>query len=347
MQRASDRSVEWVLDLPAKIFVERDPVLSQHLASAQADAAYENLCLLYVAMTRAKRAMYIITQPVAAKSTSRNFPRLLQEVLGETWSEGDAQWFEKIPLLAAAGQGSAPERGDPEPAEIADNAPSDSTSASLSTATAGPSLSTPLLDEATTARVVRRPARTPSDQKASVVGGAPLFALEGGRARSIEFGLAVHAAFAEVEWLDAAKLKDFSEAWSKRGDAGAEALACLRAPELAHLWEKSRHTANGLTAEVWRERAFEVVLDGVWITGAFDRVIVVRDAGGCALRASVIDFKTDRMERGADLREAAERHAAQLKIYRRVVAMLTGLAPAAVTGEVIMTRVQRRVEIPL
>jgi len=78
VQRADDRSVEWVLELPAKALVERDPVLSAHLAQAEADAAYESLCLLYVAMTRAKRAMYVITEPVGPKSTSRNFPFLLR-----------------------------------------------------------------------------------------------------------------------------------------------------------------------------------------------------------------------------------------------------------------------------
>jgi ATP-dependent helicase/nuclease subunit A len=313
VQRAKNRSVEWVLELPAKLFVERDPVLAGHLAAAEADAAYENLCLLYVAMTRAKRAMYVITEPIGGKSTSKNFPRLLRETLGDAWSEGDARWFEELPLVEQKEEAVAQVKR------------------------AG-------LDEATTPRVVRRPARTPSEQKVGVVGGAPLFALEGGRARAVEFGLALHAALAEVQWSETTDAAALTDAWGQRGEAGAEALATWRARGLADVWGKPRGVAR---AEVWREQSFEVVLDGTWMTGIFDRVVVARDATGRAQWARVYDFKTDWLERGADLGEAAARHAGQLKIYRRVVAMLTGLAPEAVTAEVVFTRVQERVTIAL
>ncbi len=317
VQRAADRSVEWVFELPAKLFTERDPVLAAHLASAEAEAAYENLCLLYVALTRAKRALYIITQPVAVKSTSRNFPRLLTATLGETWSEGDAKWFEKIPLVADATDAAV----EPEAGGIARE----------------------ILAEATTPRVVRHPARTPSDQRRMEIGGAPLFALDESRTRGVEFGLIVHDAFAEVEWRDELDEKEFVAACAGRGEAGAEVLACVRAPALADVWAKPKLSGAAVRAEVWRERAFEVVLDGVWMTGAFDRVIVLRDARGRATSARVFDFKTDRVERGVDLAVAAKRHAAQVKIYGRVVAMLTGLEPSAVTGEVVFTRERRKV----
>jgi ATP-dependent helicase/nuclease subunit A len=38
--------VEWVVELPAKVFAERDPVLAAQLAEGESEAAYENLCLL-------------------------------------------------------------------------------------------------------------------------------------------------------------------------------------------------------------------------------------------------------------------------------------------------------------
>lgn len=76
-----DPSVEWVLERPTKLFVEQVNFLAAHLAVGGADAANENPCLLYGALTRAKRAMFVIAEPVGAKSTSRNFPWLLHEVL--------------------------------------------------------------------------------------------------------------------------------------------------------------------------------------------------------------------------------------------------------------------------
>jgi ATP-dependent helicase/nuclease subunit A len=95
---------------------------------------------------------------------------------------------------------------------------------------------------------------------------------------------------------------------------------------------------------VWRERAFEVVLDEAWITGIFDRVVVERDAAGRARAATVFDFKTDALDGAADaaLAHAAARHAAQLGLYRRAAARLAGLPAEAVRAEVVFTGPGRR-----
>ena len=115
--------------------------------------------------------------------------------------------------------------------------------------------------------------------------------------------------------------------------------ACLRAPALAGLW------ARPARAEVWRERAFEIVLDEAWVTGVFDRVVVERDAGGAVARVTVFDFKTDRVGDAAALAEAARRHAPQVKLYCRVAAALARVAPETVAGELIFTHGARRVRV--
>jgi ATP-dependent exoDNAse (exonuclease V) beta subunit len=308
VQKAADRSVEWVLDLPSAEFFSRDEVLAGHAAAAEADACYEKLCLLYVALTRAKRAMYVITEPVG-KSESRNFPRLLRDTLGEEWEAGDAAWFEKIPLADAAAATTAPG---------------------------------PVLPAATAARATRRPSRTPSRPRSGDVAGAQLFSLGGGT-RGTEFGAAVHDLLAEVEWLDEGGARERAADWAQRDlEPGVReaALRCLRSPELAGMWTRQPRV------EVWRERAFEIVLDGAWVTGRFDRVLVEREAGGRVRRAVVFDFKTDRDADGARLAVAAARHAAQINVYRRVVARLTGLPERAVEAEVVFTSEGRRVVVP-
>jgi hypothetical protein len=130
-------------------------------------------------------------------------------------------------------------------------------------------------------------------------------------------------------------------AWRNEGVAADEVLACLRAPALAEIWTKPEAFAQ---VEVWRERAFEVVLDGTWVTGVFDRVVVGRDEMGLATMVALYDFKTDR---GAnrDLLRAAERHAGQLALYRRVVATLTGLPVEAVSAEIVFTESARKVAL--
>jgi hypothetical protein len=285
VQKAADRSVEWVLDLPSEQFFAQDGVLAAHAAAAESDACYEKICLLYVAMTRAKRAMYVITQPVG-KSSSANFPRLLRDTLGEEWSAGDPRWFEKIPVAGAVEK---------------------------------PAAALPVLDATKVARAVRRPACSPSQLRQGELAGAELFAL-GDRGAGVDFGRAVHALLAEVEWLAAGDDgKNFAQAWRERGveaAAFAAALGCLRAPELTGVW------AQRAGAEVWRERAFELVLDGAWVTGVCDRVCVERDARGRAVRATVFDFKTD------------------------AVARLAGVDDRAVACELVFTRLARRAIAP-
>jgi ATP-dependent helicase/nuclease subunit A len=281
-----------VFDLPSETFYAEDKVLGAHATAMEAEACYEQLAVLYVALTRAKRATYVITEPVG-KSQSLNFPRLLQETLGEEWEAGDRYWFDKIEV-------AQPER---------------KTEADL-----------PVVD---VRRTFRRPAHTPSDAQRNEVAGSRLFALEAGRAAN--FGKSVHELLAQVEWGGPDEIKRLAAAWREGGAAVQEALACLGARQLAEVWAKPH-----ALAEVWRERAFEIVLDEVWVTGVFDRVVIWRDAGGRAHRAVVYDFKTDRGSK-ADLGLAAARHRGQLLLYRRAVAVLTGLPLSAVEAQLVFT----------
>jgi len=300
VRRAEDRTVEWVYDLPPETFYAEDPVLSAQVATMEAEACYEQLALLYVAMTRAKQAMYVITEPVGT-SRSINFPRLLQETLGEEWEQGEAQWYE---AASSGAEASKAERG---------------------------------LSPLPLARVTRRSAATPSAAKAIEVNAARWFALEGGHA--VEFGKRVHDLLARVEWVTEKGLKDLRAAWGNEGDAGREAFAVLSSPPLKAVWVQPAGSVC-----VWRERGFEIMLDGVWLTGIFDRVVVTRDASGRPERAVVYDFKTDRGVTGRET-ESALRHGSQLALYRRVAAVLTGLPMSAVTAEVIFSESGRAVSL--
>jgi ATP-dependent exoDNAse (exonuclease V) beta subunit len=301
VHKAANRSVDWVLQLPGQDIWRKDPVLAAYAREAEADACYENLCLLYVAMTRAKRALYVITEPVG-KSKSHNFPRLLQETLGEAWSAGDPSWHEGVPRV-------------------------DSTDAGREGRRVQAGVRMP--------RAPRRPARRPSGERAGeVVGAAVLFAAEPEGAAA--FGAAVHALLAEVEWGGTVpEAGSFEDSWRKRGvDAGILGVvsACLREPGFASVW---REPAG--RSEVWRERSFEAVLDGAWVTGVFDRVIVERDEAGRPTAVRVFDFKTDGIAGAGELSAAAERHRPQLELYRRAAGVLAGISPSAVEAGIVFT----------
>lgn len=318
VHKAADRSVEWVLEAPTRLIAQSDAVLAAHTREAEAEAGYEALSLLYVALTRAKRALYVITEP-AGDSKSLNYPRVLAETLGGggeeagevrvgalrlpgMWSAGEPDWLEKLAAPAAP----ATER---------------EAAAVLAPAVSGSR---------------RWAAVRPSARKAGVVAAESLFTLQG--AVGADFGAAVHRLLAEVEWGTALEVE---AAWVARGEPAtvrAEALAALRAPELAGVWARPA----AARAEVWRERAFEIVLDDAWVSGVFDRVVVERDATGRAVGATVFDFKTDRVDEG-ELAAAAARHDGQMRLYRRAAAQLAGLPVETVRTEVVFTRARRKV----
>jgi len=195
VRKSADRAVEWVLDFPPKPFWPADSVLSAYVAEAEAEACYEKISLLYVALTRAKRGLYLITEPVG-RSKSANFPRLLAETLGEvaqpvrvgrlivdgSWSAGNADWATLLPEK-------------PEPVIV-------------------PSSVSPL---ALAQPVVRREARRPSAELSESVALGPLFTLAASSA--VDFGREVHALLASVEWADPVERARLAAAWT--GGAGA------------------------------------------------------------------------------------------------------------------------------
>ena len=135
-----------------------------------------------------------------------------------------------------------------------------------------------------------------------------LFAPAGARKTAIERGVAAHAEYERTEWIDAAAAKtDFEKALVKPKDLVA----------------------------LWRERPFEVLADGVWTSGRFDRVVF---AGG---KAVICDFKTNargpKEDEAAFARRMAETYAGQMCSYRKALGALTGLAAADISTVLLLS----------
>jgi ATP-dependent helicase/nuclease subunit A len=306
IHKREDRSIDWVLHLPGRLWVDHEPVLAAQFGAEEVDGAYENLCLLYVAMTRAKRAMYVVTEPVDPAGTSANFPRLLSLALEEMARFGRPDWYRDIPV-------TPPRPGTPSEPVV----PSSDVSVS---------------------RALRRPALTPSGADGGEVSGTVLFSLD--RSAATDFGHAVHRLFSAVEWDGPATANRCEAEWAGESEAGREVLACLRAAALEDCWIRPPG------GELWRERAFEAVIDGAWTTGVFDRVMIERTQSGRAVRARVIDFKTDRVASAAEIAAAVARHSTQLNLYRRVVALFLEMPVSAVCCELVFTRLRRSALVP-
>lgn len=67
----SDGDPAWVLQLPAENLCAADPILRSAGERLRESAAFDSLCGLYVAETRAKRALVILSQPAKEPKSSR------------------------------------------------------------------------------------------------------------------------------------------------------------------------------------------------------------------------------------------------------------------------------------
>ena len=83
----------WGMLLPRKDIAEADPVLREQAERLDAEAKTNELCGAYVALTRAKRALYVVSDELKEKSRATHFGRHLQLSLDDGWAQGDAEWY--------------------------------------------------------------------------------------------------------------------------------------------------------------------------------------------------------------------------------------------------------------
>jgi ATP-dependent exoDNAse (exonuclease V) beta subunit len=160
---------EWVIRRPDAVVVSADETLARALEAERRDAAYEGLCLLYVALTRAKRELRVFCGPPPSSDNHLSPVSLIRAAAaragadeGLPWEHGARGWLES---RRAKEETESP------------LAPAD--------------------DSTWTPRERLEPVRPSRLEKPS-----PAPRLGGGMAT--QAGVRIHAAFAGIEWLDGA-----------------------------------------------------------------------------------------------------------------------------------------------
>ncbi len=300
------------------------PLLSELWSERATRELREALCLLYVAMTRARHRLELLVQHQKDPAkTSHDFAGILRAALGRgpadahgiLWQhpENRTRWIPPPPARAAgvarAPATARPFRAGPAPRELPHRTPS--------AAEGG--------GERTTAELLRSP-HSPARLA----------------------GELVHRWLSAVEWLEDFGASDAELLALGRALTSDEALLGATLAELRGFLARPATRAELMLGAapraertVWRERPFSVVLaepDGaraLW-SGAFDRV-VLHGRPGAWTRALVTDFKTDRVS-ASELDARVEFYRPQLEGYRRVLAESAGLAPAAVEARLLFLR---------
>lgn len=276
----------------------------------------ESLCTLYVAMTRARHALYMLVDELRTTKGGAPSEQGLRTLAGVVrcalaradakadeiaFSAGDAAWMisAKAGVAAPASEGDAPRR-------IA--------------------LATSLFDSIT---------RGWSAAAASAAshGGVLAQSLRQLDDEARDRGIAMHAAFQRIDWADRALPDDAAlraavlGAAPRRGAAWADAVAAQVRAALGRDAVRRAMSLNGAderSRRLHRELPFARLVDGRLQRGAIDRLVVEVDGNGQPRRGTVIDFKTDDVDEAAAMSQA-ERYRPQLQVYREAAAEMFGL----------------------
>jgi ATP-dependent exoDNAse (exonuclease V) beta subunit len=131
-----------------------------------------------------------------------------------------------------------------------------------------------------------------------------------------ERGTRLHEALSKIEWLADNAVQPAN---IPREDLDLTRVSAFRAA-------LSRPPC---VVDLWRETSFELVFDGQWISGTFDRVVFFEEKG--RRKAEIFDFKSNRRrdnEAEADFaNRMQETYASQMASYCQALTHLSGLVP--------------------
>jgi ATP-dependent helicase/nuclease subunit A len=322
VQRDSAGMPQWLLKSPPRMVFDADPQLAGLLVDAEEQSGYAALCGLYVCLTRARRALYIIHS--GKRSEERSLSHFIAERLGgdentdavEGWSfvHGQTRWLDRFPLAETS-------ETVPEPESVRQ----DSATSTI-----------PVAHVRTRLQKVRPSQSEESEQTTSVAGLLRL-----GRS-AIAFGSAVHAVFEAIEtWPDASSEQQaLYQQWLAGHPQKAvdTVMRNLQNEAIARLFSAQPQQ------RIARELAFAWAANGRLHRGVFDRLLIQYDAGGQVRSAHIVDFKTDRIG-GLSLPDAAAKHHHQLTIYRSALAAILGLKPEAIRTSLVFTEVASVVDV--
>lgn len=288
--QSDDRGeILWGLNLPPNDVCAVEPVLQKATESRRAESCYESLCVAYVALTRAKRALTIITPKTAPTSKAKTFQRVLDHILGpDSVLLGNPAWMEQYEVAK-----SKPENEDLPAfaASRAEDAPEPSA----------------ILPSSTTTHFLKVES---------------LF--QAGGLEKVDTGKEVHSLLSSLSWLEESDLR------LPKNAAGKMVSQFLQSAKGAALFTRPQSSFL-----LWREKAFDVVLGGQWISGVFDRVVIQTDDHGSPLSAHLYEFKTE-----APTPKLEEKYARQIKLYREALAALLGISEENIVAVLIAVRVE-------
>ena len=325
--------VRWLNYFPNSDIMKVIPELMTHQWYMERERLFEECCKFYVAMTRAKRAMYIFADA---------------EKADELDIYDKSPHFQDIMCRKLAECGRLAE--SPELDDTLDTYMENSSSVIYTTGKEDWYLRIKNDDvEQETAPTNKQSARTvliPSAARKKLASHQHenIFAVSGEHRfaprKGAETGTLLHELFEKLQYIT----EDFN--------AKEFAAATKVSPEIVDLFVNALAPDSEIrkylikpqeTHTLWLEKRFLLKdEDGTLIPGAFDRVTIFLDESGNMQRAEILDYKSDNVEKSEEL---IKRHHLQLKLYRSCLCRMTGIPEEKIKLYIAALRTAQIIEI--
>ena len=319
------------------------PELQQLFEQDTERRTHESLCVLYVALTRAIHAMYLLIAP-HEKEPTKSFAGLLRVSLTDNFlapadsvlfETGNADWDDVAPQRRA--ERRQPSDDSRQLQDVRGLTPTGSPSTALPSQirfapplpkpTRGWQRESPSTHESRPSRQLGELLRTPP-------------------AHALECGTLIHKWFEQIEWLDdgppsndqlLAAARTLAPLTFDPAKVLPEFRSLLSKPKIAAVLTRDSSMHRALTPRVLREHPFACRFEQTLINGIIDRLVLWSD-GDQVVAAELFDFKTDAVTDDTSLAARAETYRSQLDSYRRAVAQLFGLAAKHVSAQIVFVQ---------
>ncbi|MDP8218150.1 MAG: UvrD-helicase domain-containing protein [Candidatus Theseobacter exili] len=319
----NDKSL-WALKMPRKVVARNDSVLKSQIQKADEETGFNALCLLYVALTRARQGLYIIKNPVKSGSVSFSMAEFLKSQLSDEnyvstlnfdnaeickciYESGKSDWYLECGL---EGDKTKKKEDYQWPLDFHNRVSSRQYLARVS------------------------PSRTKTSSKRA----ADFFVRD--NKSPLKFGSAIHLLFEKISWIDEIDIDKLISEWERECFVSDEMKMLLinqfrkavSSDEVKRILSKP----DG-KVDLWREKGFEIVLENEWVSGVFDRVTILYDEQGRPFSAEILDFKSDMVSNNIAMEKIAEQYKQQLFLYRKALSKILKLETDSISLKLLFT----------
>ncbi|MBO4303414.1 MAG: UvrD-helicase domain-containing protein [Lentisphaeria bacterium] len=370
-----DFSPRFLTAFPKTTMRKSVPLLNEFASALKNANAYENCCMLYVGMTRAKHALYLFGNKRGENAGTINMSALCEAAFrkkeqegeetqekaasgkkekkkevssgasvssGPLWTCGDPLWYEAERGEKGAESGKGAEKKENEDPvsgsrHLAEECLSSYLDACGKAVPEGGRILFP-------AKAGLDKAQNPSFHGIfAPSSGTRSFSLSGTAA---DLGTKVHELFSRIPFCGdgdpEAFLKGLFTEKELQSEEGKLLVQAWKSPALR---DAMKHPGT-CSASLRREQAF-LLPDrekGNFVSGVFDRLVAEYDENGVCTGATVIDFKSDQEE---DEAVFLRKYSFQLNTYREAAARLLKLAPERVKCRILALRSGKVIPVPL